>query len=206
MLKIPADEPLIKGRLTIYAFARHFDYGEIGQMLENHDIPAESRGHWQYDIVDAYAAIVPPSKKDDYSLDAMLAEQIAAVYVANQGTIPNWFADGSGKAVAAKINPKDSRVRTWENRLGPALAHLKKPTDILENKLSAADERCAGVWLRQSADEQNRPATIRCCRPCTAARRSKPRLPKPTARRPKMRWKRGWRGAASAGKPAVASR
>ena len=139
MLKIPTGEPLIKGRLTIYVFARHFDYGEIGQMLENHDIPAESRGHWQYDIVDAYAAIVPPSKKDDYSLDALLAEQITAVYVANQGTIPHWFADGSGKAVAAKINPKDSRVRQWETRLGPAMAKLKKPTDILENKLSAAD-------------------------------------------------------------------
>ncbi len=138
LLKIPAGIPLIKGRMTIYAFQKHYDYHEIGTMLEHRYIPPESRGHWHYDVVDAYAAIVPP-KNNEYALDALLAQQIASVYVASQGNVPLWFADGSGRAIAAKINAKDSRVRQWENRLGSALIENAHPTDLLDGKLNPAD-------------------------------------------------------------------
>ncbi|HEY1784539.1 MAG TPA: hypothetical protein VGG30_03290, partial [Pirellulales bacterium] len=143
MLKVPTGEPLIKGRMTLYVFQKHYDYNEIGTMLEHRDIPPESRGHWHYDVVDAYGAIVPP-KNGDYALDALLAQQIAAVYVASQGNVPRWFADGSGRAVAAKINSKDSRVRVWESRLGPALIEMAHPTDLLEGKLNPGDSEAVG--------------------------------------------------------------
>ena len=143
MLKIPTGEPLIKGRMTIYVFQKHYDYDEIGTMLEHRDIPPESRGHWHYDVVDAYGAIVPP-KNGEYALDALLGQQIAAVYVASQGNVPRWFADGSGRAVAARINSKDARVRQWESRLGPALSEMAQPTDFLDGKLNPADSEAVG--------------------------------------------------------------
>jgi hypothetical protein len=149
ILKVPAGEPMIKGRMTIFAFEKHYDYGEIGKMLEHREIPAESRGHWHYDVVDAYAAIVPP-KNSEYSLDALLAQQIASVYVASQGNVPHWFADGSGRAVAAKINAKDSRVRQWESRLTPALAEMAKPTDLLDGKLTPADSEAVSFGFARS--------------------------------------------------------
>jgi mono/diheme cytochrome c family protein len=138
ILKVPTGEPLIKGRMTIFVFQKHYDYDEIGTMLEHREIPPESRGHWRYDVVDAYAAIVPP-KNSEYAIDALLAQQIASVYVASQGHVPHWFADGSGRAVAAKINPKDSRVRQWESRLTQALGDMSKPTDLLDGKLNQSD-------------------------------------------------------------------
>jgi len=138
MLKVPAGQPLIKGRMTIYVFQKHYDYDEIGQMLEHREIPPESRGHWHYDVVDAYAAIVPP-KSGEYSLDTLLAQQIASIYVASQGRVPHWFADGSGRAIAAKINSKDSRVRGWESRLSQALVEVAHPADLLDNKLNPSD-------------------------------------------------------------------
>ena len=70
---------------------------------------------------------------------ALLAQEITSVYVASQGTVPQWFADGAGRAVAAKINPKDSRVRQWENRLGPALIETAHPADLLTGKLNSTD-------------------------------------------------------------------
>ena len=149
MLKVPAGEPLIKGRMTIYVFQKHYDYDEIGKMLEHREIPAESRGHWYYDVVDAYAAIVPP-KNSEYSLDALLAQQIAAVYVASQGNVPHWFADGSGRAIAAKINPKDSRVRQWESRQAPALGEVAHPADLLEGKLNPADSEAISFGFARS--------------------------------------------------------
>jgi mono/diheme cytochrome c family protein len=138
LLKVPSGQPLIKGKMTIYAFRKHYDYGEIGTMLEHREIPAESAGHWHYDVVDAYAAVVPP-KNSDYGLDVLLAQQIASVYIANQGTVPHWFADGAGRALASKINPKDSRVRQWETRQASALSVLGKPTDMLDGKLNPGD-------------------------------------------------------------------
>ena len=139
MLKIPAGEPLIKGRMTIYAFQKHYDYDEIGAMLEHREIPAESRGHWHYDVVDAYAAIVPP-KNNEYALDALLAQQIASVYVASQGNVPHWFADGAGRAIAAKINRQGlARAAVGESADACALREIARPADLLDGKLNPAD-------------------------------------------------------------------
>ncbi len=145
MLKIPAGELLIKGRMTIYAFQKHYDYDEIGTMLEHREIPPESRGHWHYDVVDAYGAIVPP-KNSEYALDALLAQQIASVYVASQGNVPQWFADGAGRAIAAKINPKDARVRQWETRLTPAaLPKIARPADHIGRQAESGRQRCGSA-------------------------------------------------------------
>ena len=108
LLHVSASEPLIKGRLTLYVFDKHYDYAEVGTMVENREIPAESKGHSRYTIVDAYGCILP-SKDGGYGLAPLVAEQIAGVWVASQGRIPYWFAEGSGLALAAKIDPKDSR-------------------------------------------------------------------------------------------------
>jgi hypothetical protein len=100
-------------------------------------------------VVDAYGAIVPP-KNSEYALDALLAQQIASVYVASQGNVPRWFVDGSGRAVAAKINAKDSRVRQWESRLTPALIEMAHPTDLLDGKLNQADSEAVGYGFARS--------------------------------------------------------
>ena len=139
-LKIPTGEPLIKGRMTIYVFARRTrlrrDWPHAGKPRNSGRLAGPLAIRHCRCLCRRRAAVEEgrlfarrPAGRGDHRR------------VRGQpGDDPHWFADGSGKAVAAKINPKDSRVRTWENRLMPALAKLKKPSDILENKLSAADE------------------------------------------------------------------
>ena len=139
-LKTPNLSPFIKGRMTIYAFQKHYDYGEIGTMLERREIPTESHGHWRYTIVDAYGCVVPP-KHGEYSLAALLCQEIAAVYVAGQGqgSVPKWFAEGSGRAIAARLYAKDPLIRQWDERIMPSLSESTKPDDFMKGILNPED-------------------------------------------------------------------
>jgi hypothetical protein len=129
MLGAPADKPLLKGRLTIFAFDKRYDYGEIGTMVEGREIPAGSRGHWRFTGIDAYACVVPPRPGDTQPLDSLLAQQIAGAYVASLGKVPHWFAEGSGRVAASRINPKDPRFKLWDSRV-PEIIAVAGKTDV----------------------------------------------------------------------------
>lgn len=111
--KAPADKPLVKGRVTIYVFGRQYDYSEYGQMVEKRQLPAVWRGHWGYNVTDAYVCLTLP-QNDDFSLDTMVAQQLAGVYVASQGGVPKWFAEGAARATASHLDGRDKRVRAWD--------------------------------------------------------------------------------------------
>ncbi len=136
IFKAPADQPLVKGRITLYVFAEKYDYGEFGKMVERRPLPPAWRGHFRYSIVDAYGAVLAP-KSGDYSLDALLAQQIAAVYVASQGQgVPHWFAEGCGRVAASRLAPAtDKRVAQWNDGLAGAMSLMSAPDDFLTGKL-----------------------------------------------------------------------
>jgi mono/diheme cytochrome c family protein len=142
ILKAPPDQALVKGRLTLFVFGERYDYGEFGKMVEKRDLPPAWRGHHRYSIVDAYG-VVMPSKTGDYSLDALIAQQLAAVYVASQGRgVPTWFAEGTGRVVATRlVQGPDSRIDKWDPAVPQVIAAMNAPDDFLTGKLS--DEEAA---------------------------------------------------------------
>ncbi|MEX2187135.1 MAG: c-type cytochrome domain-containing protein [Pirellulales bacterium] len=118
-LKAPADKPLIKGRTTLYVFKERYDYGEYGRMVEKRQIPNAWYGHWGYNVTDAYACVLMPGggfgDVNEPSLDLLLAQQLASIYIASQGAgIPRWFAEGSGRAVVEMLDSRDLRVKNWD--------------------------------------------------------------------------------------------
>jgi hypothetical protein len=137
IFKAPRDQPLVKGRFTLFVFGERYDYGEFGQMVEKRDLPTAWRGHFQYTIVDAYGAVLTP-KAGDYDLDALIGQQLGAVYAASLGkNVPHWFAEGCGRVVAARLAPaSDRRVNQWDAELSGAVGSLAKPDDFLANKLA----------------------------------------------------------------------
>ncbi len=111
-------QPLVKGRIVLFVMPNHYEYSEFGRMVENRQVPATSRGHWKYDMVDAYGVVVPPSDPSDYSVGALIAQQLASVYVASlAGNPPSWFAEGSGRVVASRLDAKSARTHDWNDRL-----------------------------------------------------------------------------------------
>lgn len=128
------DTPLLKGRMTLFVFKQRYNYAEFGQMVERRELPASLRGHWNYNIIDAYGALIAP-RDNEYSLDSILGQQIAGTYIASLGKLPRWFSEGTSRVIAARLAPKDARVREWDERLPEALVLLTKPEDLLAGKL-----------------------------------------------------------------------
>ncbi|MGE0755684.1 MAG: c-type cytochrome domain-containing protein [Pirellulaceae bacterium] len=155
VLAIPEDQPLVKGRMTLFVFAQRYDYAEFGQMVEKRQIPPEWRGHWQFTVVDAYGAVIPP-REEELSFPALAAQQVTGVYVASLGAgVPRWFAEGAGRAVASRIAPKDSRVAQWENELGSVLAAMARPDDFMTGKLSPEQSDVASYSFVKSLMRNN---------------------------------------------------
>ncbi len=131
-----ADEPLDKGRITIYAFDSRIDYSEFGTMVERRSLAQKVRGHVQFDIVHPYIALVAEDESQE-TLDRSVATYVASLHVAGQakGRLPNWFATGAGMAVAARLHGKDAEIRRWRDELPTALASLNEPNDFMAGKL-----------------------------------------------------------------------
>jgi hypothetical protein len=135
IFKAPRGQALVKGRVTLFVFGDRYDYGEFGKMVEKRDIPSAWRGHYRFSITDAYGAVLAP-KADDYSLDALIGQQLAAVYIASLGKgVPHWFAEGCGRVVASRLAPvSDRRVGQWDDELS-GISGLNSPDDFMTGKL-----------------------------------------------------------------------
>jgi len=134
IFRAPEDKPLIKGRMTLFVFSDRYSYSEFGQMVEKRQLPKEWRGHWRFSTVDSYGAVIP-SRANEYSLDGLVAQQLGGAYIASLGRIPRWFAEGSGRVCAAKIDPADSRVVAWNEGLSAVLGALTTPEAFLKGDL-----------------------------------------------------------------------
>ncbi|HWB07924.1 MAG TPA: c-type cytochrome domain-containing protein [Pirellulales bacterium] len=129
-LSLPADEPFFKGRMTLFAFKRHFDYSEFGTMVERRELPADWHGHWRYNVVDCYGCVLVPD--DDKGVELTLAEVFAGAYIENQAKMPRWFAEGAARAVAARLVPRDPVVKQWDQEIKEALAAGRTADDFLK--------------------------------------------------------------------------
>ncbi len=131
----PTDQPLIKGRFTLFLFQTRYDYSEFGNMVEKRQLPKESRGHWRYSVVDAYGAIIP-SRTDEYPSDVLIGQQLAGAYIASLGKLPpRWFAEGAALVAASHINPKDPRVAEWDAAIPSIVAEMQAADDFITGKL-----------------------------------------------------------------------
>jgi mono/diheme cytochrome c family protein len=130
ILNLPADGPFFKGRMTIFAFKKHFDYTEFGTMVERRELPTEWHGHWRYNVVDCYGCVLVPD--DDKGVELMLAEIFAGSFIENQAKMPRWFAEGAARAIAARLVGRDPVAKHWDDEAKSALYAGKGPDDFLK--------------------------------------------------------------------------
>jgi len=134
--KTPSDARFIHGRMTLFVFDKRYDYGEVGAMLERREIPATWRGHWTFTPANAYGCLLIAGDKVSPGL---VAQQLAATYVASRGNSPRWFAEGVGRAIAARVEPKDSRIKLWDDQVSRIVAASPKPEAFLTGGLAPED-------------------------------------------------------------------
>jgi cytochrome c553/mono/diheme cytochrome c family protein len=145
--RAPADAPLVKGRMAIFLFDQRYDYSEFGSMVEKRDPPKNVFGHWQYTVLDAYGCALRP-KQDEYSLDALLVEQLAGTHVASLGSnVPRWFAAGCGRVAASRLAATDPRVQSWDKDTSRVVGMLGRPDDFLQGRMAPEDSDIASFGL-----------------------------------------------------------
>ena len=121
-------------------------------MVEDREIPGGDRGHFRYNMVNAYGSIVPPTN-GEYSLTALVGQQVGGIYIASLGRPPQWFGEGVGAVIGLQMDYKDPRLKAGRKRFPRVLAsgaeagRLPHPLACRRGKRSALD------GIRQDADE-----------------------------------------------------
>ena len=133
-----AKSPLLKGKITLYFFNQRYDYGEFGKMIEERSIPRQWKGHFNFDIVDAYGTVLIP-RSDDYTFDGLIAEHLAGIHARSLGDVPAWFSNGVSRVIAAKIVKDDARINGWKDVINTAASRAAKSSDIVTGKLGGED-------------------------------------------------------------------
>ncbi len=137
-LRVPTGQPLVKGAMTLYFFKSSYDYGEMGRMVEKRDLNPAANAHFRFSIVDAYAAFnMLPATAD--SLDTIMAQQIAGLYVASLGKTPAWFRQGTARAVAARLTPRSDLVVQWSRQFDETFPRMEKHDDFIAGRSPATD-------------------------------------------------------------------
>ena len=104
-------------------------------MVEKRQLPQAWKGHWRYNILDNYAALLPPRGGEDET-DGLLLQQLGSGYIAGLGQgVPTWFADGAGYLAVARLARDDPRLKEWEKALPGVIASMSKPDDFMTGKL-----------------------------------------------------------------------
>lgn len=140
-LQVPDDQPFLKGKLTVFAFKKHFDYTEFGTMVERRELPTGWHGHWRYNVVDCYGCVLVPN--DDAGVAITLAEVFAGAYLENQGKMPRWFSEGAARVMAARAVPKDPLAKHWDEVVREAIAAGRGPDEFLKAGDLLSDEGAA---------------------------------------------------------------
>ena len=138
--KTKSKGPFIKGNTTIYLFERRYDFNELGVMLNGRDLPMGLKGFWDFNTIDAYASLLTSRNQEPSESQAILAQQLAAIYVTNLAPdVPRWFADGAGYWAAAKVFPRDDLVSKWDEQAKSVYATMEKPGDFATGRLPEHD-------------------------------------------------------------------
>ncbi len=138
-LNADARGPMIKGRMTFYVFSQRYNYGEFGKMVEQRSLPQEWQGHWKYDVLDAYAALVLPRVSEDDKqdpIDSILIQNISGTYVSGLGQYtPQWFAEGMARWVVTQIRKKDPRIEQWRDSFNGIVSSMESPADFIRGRM-----------------------------------------------------------------------
>jgi mono/diheme cytochrome c family protein len=148
LLKAPADQPLLKGGLTVFVLKSRYDYSEFGRMTERRELPKDWLGHWYADPLDAYgvlAADATPSdpRPADKQAEALALQIVTGAYLGSLSQVPTWFSEGVARnLVKQTFRRGDERVQSWQQAYPAAIQKVDKPETLLAGRL---DEEAAGL-------------------------------------------------------------
>jgi len=148
-IKSTIDLGAIRGRITIYALPKRYDYSEFAKMAESRSVPSDWQSHWRHDGVDAYIAMVAGPGDSDAMLEARLTGPLTSLAVATRGAdIPRWLSEGVGRATTARLYARGfPAVDAWNQGLLVAVSGIRDGKQVVENGLAPEQTDLVGYAI-----------------------------------------------------------
>lgn len=135
-LKLEKGDPFVKGNISVFIFSKRYDFSEFGRMVEKREFAKELDSHWNYDVINAYAALIVTRNQSAKDVSVDLTRQITALHFASQAPdVPRWFADGMGYWAAKRIYPRDESLVELDQEAAAAVAAMTRLDDFVQNRL-----------------------------------------------------------------------
>jgi len=148
---------LLPAPVTLFLFDRRTDYSEFALMVEERELPRESRSHWHYDALDPYLCILAA---DDAELNLSLTETMVGLHLESLGDLPRWYREGMAQALAAKLDPKAPLVRSWDDAAQETLQRVTKPEDFLQSALVPTENRALAYSFAKQLLKSSGPTNL----------------------------------------------
>ncbi len=131
-------KPMFKGRVTLYVLPKRYEYAEFSKMVERRSVPSTWTEHWHFDGIDAYIPLVVTADDTPDVIESRLLAPLTSIAITTRGSgVPRWFAEGIGRAAAAKFGSRDNpQVANWQAELPDAVASVTKADDFLKGRLT----------------------------------------------------------------------
>ena len=165
VVKAPQGESFYNGRATLFVLPRRYDYSEFAKMVESRSLPSEWTGHWQFDGIDAYVAIVATDRDDEETITARLISPMTALAVSTRGDdVPRWLAEGVGASTAARKRGADRDQRQkMQAEISQAVAAMDDAKKFIDGKMTPEQsDRVGAAIATRLMDRTNRRNFDRC--------------------------------------------
>jgi mono/diheme cytochrome c family protein len=136
------EEPLFRGKLTIFVFKDRFGYEEFNATIDRREVPREVVGHSKVTPVtqeEAYIALQDVGDDDNESSPGMqlnLMEQLTGAFLRRdaKGALPDWLVRGTGLALGERADLGEHYLGALRKSVGGVLAgaRLERPEQIFE--------------------------------------------------------------------------
>ena len=149
-LKVKTDKgPMYKGKLTVFLLNKRFEYSEFGQMVEKRELSSELSGHFNYNVVDGYMAILA-SQENEANIPLLLSEGFTGSYIETLGrNIPRWYAVGMGRVTASRMEARSPLVKQWDEGIpGAMTSGIKLPQLLTAKQVDAAGSLISYALVR----------------------------------------------------------
>jgi len=131
--------PLFKGKLAVIVLKDRFGYEEFNLVIQRREVPREMTGHAVVDKLYEDAYIVVQDLGNDASesspgMQVNLIDHLTGAYLMRGGgKLPDWVLRGTGLALAAQVEPKNSYINGLRAKVPGILKNVASPAAVLAN-------------------------------------------------------------------------
>jgi|GEM_PF-2041293 len=147
-LGVSPDVPLLRGKVTIFAVSRQYDFGEFSRMVLGRESAQGTVSMWSADAVDAWLTVLVSDAVSDENVEASLTHDLGAIHFSSlTKSVPRWFADSMGYIMATRLLPKSGAIDRLKRASSDVAAKLGELAEIRNPRTNETTASLGGFFV-----------------------------------------------------------